>query len=232
MKNKKFLKILISPFFSFLFLFLTQIKFAPILGTKMSFSLSVFFGPTLAKIFGISYGTGIIILTHLIGLLFGIYKVQAIKDFFTFFPIIFAGIYFAKIFKGEKKLIFIPLLCIFLFILHPIGKIVWFYSLFWILPILIAVFKEKLDRILRFPVFKIYGYSLGTAFVDHGVGCVIYLYLLNIPAHFWIEAIPHTILERLLIAGGISVFYLFEIALLKIFEKLPVFKKVKSLVFE
>jgi len=223
---------LISPFFSFLFLFLTQIKFAPILGTKMSFSLSVFFGPTLAKIFGINYGTGIIILTHLIGLLFGIYKVQAIKDFFTFFPIIFAGIYFAKIFKGEKKLIFIPLLCILLFILHPIGKIVWFYSLFWVLPILIAVFKEKLDRILRFPVFKIYGYSLGTAFVDHGVGCVIYLYLLNIPAHFWIEAIPHTILERLLIAGGVSVFYLFEIALLKIFEKLPVFKKVKSLVFE
>jgi len=223
---------LISPFFSFLFLFLTQIKFAPILGTKMSFSLSVFFGPTLAKIFGINYGTGIIILTHLIGLLFGIYKVQAIKDFFTFFPIIFAGIYFAKIFKGEKKLIFIPLLCIFLFILHPIGKIVWFYSLFWVLPILIAVFKEKLDRILKFPVFKIYGYSLGTAFVDHSVGCVIYLYLLNIPAHFWIEAIPHTILERLLIAGGVSVFYLFEIALLKIFEKLPVFKKVKSLVFE
>ena len=223
---------MISPFFSFLFLFLTQIKFAPILGTKMSFSLSVFFGPTLAKIFGINYGTGIIILTHLIGLLFGIYKVQAIKDFFTFFPIIFAGIYFAKIFKGEKKLIFIPLLCIFLFILHPIGKIVWFYSLFWVLPILIAVFKEKLDRILKFPVFKIYGYSLGTAFVDHSVGCVIYLYLLNIPAHFWIEAIPHTILERLLIAGGVSVFYLFEIALLKIFEKLPVFKKVKSLVFE
>ena len=232
MKIKKFLKISISPIFSFLFLVLTKIKFAPILGTKMKFSLGVFFGPTLAKIFGISYGTGIIIFAQLIGLLFGVYKIKATKDFFTFFPIIFAGIYFAKIFKGEKKLVFIPLICILLFILHPIGSKVWFYSLFWLIPIFITVFKENLDRILRIPVFKIYGYSLGSAFVDHGVGSVIYLYLLRIPANFWIEAIPHTILERLLIAGGISFFYLFEITLFIIFDKLPIFEKVKSLIFE
>jgi hypothetical protein len=112
MKNKKFLKISISPIFSLLFLLLTKIKFAPILGTKMKFSLGVFFGPTLAKIFGISYGTGIIVLTHLIGLLLRIYKLKELKDFFTFFPIIFGGIYFAKIFKNDKKLVFIPLICI------------------------------------------------------------------------------------------------------------------------
>jgi hypothetical protein len=232
MKNKKFLKISISPIFSLLFLLLTKIKFAPILGTKTKFSLGVFFGPTLAKIFGISYGTGIIVLTHLIGLLLRIYKLKELKDFFTFFPIIFGGIYFAKIFKNDKKLVFIPLICILLFVFHPIGRKVWFYSLFWLIPILIAIFKEKLDRTLKIPVFKIYGYSLGSAFVDHGIGSVIYLYLLRIPANFWIEAIPHTILERLLIAGGILVFYLFEIALFKIFERLPIFEKVKSLIFE
>jgi hypothetical protein len=232
MKNKKFLKILISPIFSLLFLLLTKIKLVPILGTKMKFSLGVFFGPTLAKIFGISYGTGIIFFAQLIGLLFGIYKIKAIKDFFTFFPIIFAGVYFAKIFKGEKKLVFIPLICILLFIFHPIGSKVWFYSLFWLIPIFITVFKENLDRILKISIFKIYGYSLGSAFVDHGIGSVIYLYLLRIPANFWIEAIPHTILERLLIAGGISVFYLFEVAIFKIFEKLQIFEKVKFLILE
>jgi hypothetical protein len=232
MKIKKILKILISPLFSLLFLVLTKIKFAPILGTKMKFSLSVFFGPTLAKIFGINYGTGIIVLTHLIGLLLGIYKIKATKDFFTFFPIIFSGFYFTKIFKGERKLILLPSICIFLFICHPIGREVWFYSLFWLIPILISLFKENLDKFLKIPVFKIYGYSLGTAFTDHAVGSVIYLYLLKIPANFWVQAIPNTILERLLIAGGISFFYLFELALIKLLEKIPFFVRLKSLVFE
>jgi len=232
MKIKKILKILISPLFSLLFLILTKIKFAPILGTEMKFSLGVFFGPTLARIFGINYGTGIIILTHLFGFLLGIYKIKAIKDFFTFFPIIFAGFYFAKIFEGEKKLILLPSICIFLFIFHPIGKEVWFYSLFWLIPILISLFKENLDKILKIQVFKIYSYSLGTALTDHAVGSVIYLYLLKIPANFWIQAVPHTILERLLIAGGISFFYLSELVLIKLLEKIPFFLKLKSLIFE
>jgi hypothetical protein len=232
MKIKKILKISISPLFSLLFLVFTKIKFAPILGTQMKFSLGVFFGPTLAKIFGISYSTGIIILTHLLGLFFGIYKIKAPKDFFTFFPIIFAGFYFNKIFKGDRKLIFLPLICILLFTFHPIGRKVWFYSFFWLIPILISLFKENLDKILKIPIFKIYSYSLGTAFTDHAVGSVIYLYLLKIPANFWVQAIPYTILERLLIAGGISFFYLFELILIKLLEKIPFFVRLKSFVFE
>jgi hypothetical protein len=198
----------------------------------MKFSLSVFFGPTLAGIFGINYGTGIIILTHLFGLLLGIYKIKAIKDFFTFFPIIFAGIYFSRIFKGEKKLILIPSICILLFVLHPIGRTVWFYSGFWLIPIFISFYKEKLDKILKFPIFKIYGYSLGAAFCDHALGSVIYLYLLNIPSHFWISAIPLTIIERLIIAGGIEICYLFERALIEILEKTPIFIEFKKLAFQ
>jgi hypothetical protein len=232
MKIKKFLKISIFPLFSLLFLALTKIKFAPIIGTKMKFSLSVFFGPTLGRIFGINYGTGIIILTHLLGLLLGIYKIKAIKDFFTFLPIIFAGIYFSRIFKGEKKLILIPSTCILLFILHPIGRAVWFYSGFWLIPIFISFYKEKLDKILKFPIFKIYGYSLGTAFCDHALGSVIYLYLLNIPSHFWISAIPLTIIERLIIAGGIEICYLFEKALIEILAKTPIFIEFKKLAFQ
>jgi len=232
MKTKKFLKFLFTFFSSILFLFLTKIKFGPILGTKMKFSLSVFFGPTLAKIFGIGYGTATIILTHIIGLLTGVYKIKATKDFFVFLPIIFAGFYFSKTFKGEKKLIIIPLICIFLFILNPIGRTVWFYSGFWLIPILIPLFKDKLDKILRFPVFRIFGYSLGAAFIDHAIGSITYLYLLKIPSQFWIAAIPMTILERMMIAAGIELCYLAEKILIKTFQKSPFFMKIKKLVFE
>lgn len=232
MNIKKIIKISLSPLFALLFLTLTKIKFAPILGTKSKFSLSVFFGPTLAKIFGINYGTSIIVLTHLIGLTFSVYKIKTTKDIFVFFPIIFSGFYFAKIFKNEKKLIIIPLICILLFVFNPIGNQVWFYSGFWLIPILIVLFKERLDKIFKFPVFKIYGYSLGSAFVDHAIGSIIYLYFLKIPPHFWVEAIPHTILERLLIAGGISFFYYIEIIFIKLLEKIPFLAKLRYLVFE
>jgi len=230
--SKKILKLSFLFFSAFLFLGLTKIKIWSILGTKSKFSLSVFFGPTLAKIFGIKFGIGIIILTHLIGLAAGLYKINALKDIFVFFPIIFAGIYFSKIFKNEKKLLFIPLICIFLFLWHPIGREVWFYSGFWLIPIFISLFKEKLDKILRFPIFKIYGYSLGAAFTDHAIGSVMYLYLLNIPSHFWISAIPLTIIERLTIAGGIEICYLFEKAIIEILEKTPIFIEFKKLVFQ
>jgi hypothetical protein len=231
-KFKKILKSFFTIFSSVLFLFLTKIKFGPILGTEMKFSASVFLGPTLAKIFGVDYGTGIIILTHLIGIVTRVYKIKALKDYFTFFPIIFAGIYFSKIFKGEKRLILIPSICILLFVLHPIGRTVWFYSGFWLIPIFISLFKEKIDKILKFPVLKIYGYSLGTAFVDHAIGSTIYLYLLKIPSKFWIAAIPLTIIERLMIAAGIGLCFLAEKIIIKIFEKIPLFIRVKKLVLE
>jgi hypothetical protein len=206
----------------------------------MKFSLSVFFGPTLAKIFGVAYGTSTIILTHILGLVAGyfwpgsrfIYKIKAVKDYFTFLPIIFAGIYFTKVFKGNKKLIIIPLICILLFIINPIGRTVWFYSGFWLIPIIISLFKEKIDKFLKIPLFKTYGYSLGAAFVDHAIGSVIYLYLLQIPANFWIEAIPMTMIERLMIAAGIELCYFAEIVIIKIFGKVPVLSKIKSFVFQ
>ena len=232
MKTKKPLKFLFTILSSILFLFLSKIKFSPILGTKMKFSLSVFLGPTLAKIFGLGYGTGIIILTYLMGVIAGVYKTKALKDLFTFFPIMLAGFYFSKIFKGDKKLIFVPLICILFFVLNPIGRTVWFYSGFWLIPIFISLFKEKLDRILRFSIFRIYGYSLGSAFTDHAVGSVIYLYLLKIPSQFWIQAIPMTILERLMIAAGIEFCYFLELAIIGFFEKIPFFLKVKNFVLQ
>ena len=232
MNTKRIFKIIFTIFSSLLFLYFTKVKFGPILGTQMKFSLSVFFGPTLAKIFGIGYGTVAVIMTHLIGLASGIYKIKALKDYFTFLPIIFGGVYFSKIFKGNKKLIIIPLVCILLFIINPIGKTVWFYSSFWLTPIIISLFKEKIDKILKIPLFKIYGYSLGAAFVDHAIGSVIYLYLLKIPANFWIEAIPMTIIERLMIAAGIELCYFVELVVIKVFGKIPLLSEIKTSLFQ
>lgn len=223
MKFKIILKLIFATLLALLFLVLSQIKFSQILGTKMRFSLAVIFGPTLAKIFGIKFGTIVIILSQILGIFLGILKFEGTKDIFVFFPIIFAGIFFSQILKNKRNQIILPLLCIFLFNLHPIGKKVWFYSLFWTIPVFLSFFK--------IPKFSLFGKSLATAFVDHGVGSVIYLYLLNIPAPFWIQAIPLTILERLFIGSGILICYLLEVQLFKVLLKIPLFSKVKKLVF-
>jgi uncharacterized protein YacL len=117
------------------------------------------------------------------------------------------GIYFTKMFKGDRRLIIVPALSILLFLIHPIGREVWFYSLFWTISLLIAVFKPRIDRLLKNHLAQVYAYSLGSAFTDHAIGSITYLYLMNIPAEFWIQAIPFTIVERLIIAVGISFFY-------------------------
>ncbi len=231
MNTKRIIKIIFSIFSAILFFYFTKVKFGPILGTPMMFSLSVFFGPTLAKIFGIGFGTLTIIFTHIIGLIIGVYKIK-VESIFVFIPIIFAGIYFSRIFKNDKKLIFIPLICILLFILHPIGRTVWYYSCFWFIPIFLSLFKNKLDKILKFPIFKIFGYSLGSAFVDHALGSVIYLYLLQIPARFWIAAIPMVMFERSMIAAGIELCYFAELVIIKVFGKVPILSKIKSFVFQ
>ncbi len=97
--------------------------------------------------------------------------------------------------------------CMILFVLHPIGRTVWYYSLFWTIPIFIALFKSKTDVLLKIKSFKVYAYALGSAYVDHAIGSIIYLYYLNIPAKFWTQAIPLTFIERLIIAGGITLSY-------------------------
>jgi len=224
MKRKKLLiaKSFFSILFAAFFMILTKVKLTPILGTKMKFSASVIFGPILSSILGIAPGTFSIIFAHLIGLLIGFYEIKSLSSYFVFLPIITAGIYFARVFKRDRKMVIPCILAILLFILHPIGRKVWFYSLFWTIPIFIATFKRKDDILFKHKFLVLYAYSLGAAFVDHAVGSVMYLYFFNIPSKFWIQAIPLTIIERLLIAFGIMISYLGVSACLKSITELAI----------
>lgn len=207
-------KIMFSVLFAALFMVLTKIKFWPIFGTESSFSFGVMFGPVISRFLNAYWGTSVIMLTRIIGFATGYYKMgdignmpKFIMSWLTFLPIMIGGIYFTKMFKGDKRLIVIPALSILLFLLHPIGREVWFCSLFWTIPLLIAFLKPRIDGLLKNHLAQVYVYSLGSAFTDHAIGSITYLYLMNIPAEFWIQAIPFTIVERLIIAAGISFFY-------------------------
>ncbi len=193
--------------FSALFILTTKVKLTPIFGTNTHFSLAAFFGPTLAKILGISFGTGSIILAHIVGFLLGFYSLKKWVDVFIFLPVMLGGIYFSKMFKGDVKYVAIPLAAMVLFWLHPVGRNVWFYALFWLIPIVLLKGKARIEKILKHELPLTYVYALAGTFVDHAIGSVIYLYALNIPEKFWLMAIPFTVIERLIMAGGITLTY-------------------------
>ena len=203
------LKIFFSIMFASLFIILTKVKITSIIGTESKFSMSVIFGPVISKFLGIGFGSSAIVFAHALGVLIGLYKIKSLMSYFIFAPIIFAGIYFAKIFKSEKKLLWFPIASIALFILHPIGREVWFYSLFWTIPLVIVFGNNMIEKMVKNYVARVYIYSLGSAFVDHAIGSILFLYFMNIPKEAWMTAIPFTILERLIIAAGITLTYLF-----------------------
>lgn len=112
-----------------------------------------------------------------------------------FLPMIFGVWFFAK---KEGRLLVLPALSILAFNLHPIGRTVWFYSLFWLIPFIVWPFRE------RFLIAR----SLGTTFVAHSVGGAVWIWAFNLPANVWISLIPVVILERAIFALGISASYI------------------------
>ncbi|MEM3713137.1 MAG: hypothetical protein QXR97_06345 [Thermoproteota archaeon] len=207
-------KILFTVLFTALFMVLTKIKFWPIFGTESSFSFGAIFGPVIPSFLNVYWGASAIMLSRILGFATGYYKMGDISNiakflmsWLTFVPIIAAGTYFAKMFKGDRRLIVIPAFSILMFLLHPIGREVWYYSLFWAIPIIIAFLKPHIDSFIKNHVAQVYVYSLGSSFTDHAIGSILYLYLINIPAEAWVQAIPFTPLERAVFAAGIAFFY-------------------------
>lgn len=207
-------KVLFTVFFIALFMVLTKVKFWPIFGTESSFSFGAIFGPVIPRFLNVYWGASAIMLARVLGFAVGYYKMgdignmaKFLMSWLTFVPIIAAGTYFAKMFKGDRRLIIIPAFSILAFLLHPIGREVWYYSLFWTIPILIAFLKTRIDSIVRNYIAQVYIYSLGSSFTDHAIGSIIYLYLINIPPEAWVQAIPFTPVERAVFAAGIAFFY-------------------------
>lgn len=110
-------------------------------------------------------------------------------------PTFFAGAYLAH----DSYLIraALPVICMALFIAHPVGGQAWGYSIYWLLPVFFSL--------LSVPTFFIQ--ALGSTLVAHGVGSVIWLYTHSTTAAFWHALIPIVALERLSFALGMVLFY-------------------------
>lgn len=134
--------------------------------------------------------------------------------FMLHIPTLFAALYWKSVKTPSYKKLFAPLvcsICIVLFWIHPVGAQATPYTLYWFIPIGIALLNCK----------NIFLHALGSTFTAHAVGSIIWLYCGLIPEpNTWLTLIPVVALERLVFASGMTLIYTFMTSVTEHMEQL------------
>lgn len=168
-------------------------KVSFIIGSQAAFfSATSMFAPMIGALGGRRYALNI-------------YLIQLIKGFLIsgnlflyigyHIPHLFASAYWLESSKFHRLIV--PVICMVLFLLHPIGFQAGLYSSLWFIPVVISFFGHE----------HIFFRALGSTFVAHSVGSVIWLYTLAMPAEAWLALIPIALMERLVFACGMTIIY-------------------------
>lgn len=192
-------KSLFLAIFSIVGFILLQIPFSKLVGSTISFTLFDFFAPIAGAFLGPVLGIISVLAVEIVNVFIKNTPLNTVS-IIRLFPLLFASLYFALSSKNQKYskyVLIIPLFCIVAFIANPVGRSVWYYSLFWLIPV-IAYFKRDV-LLIR---------SLGATFTAHAIGGAAWIWALNLPANIWQALIPVVISERLLFAIGIALSFL------------------------
>ena len=172
-----------------------RINFSALIGAENQFfTLFQFFGPIAGSFLGPFFGIISVLGAELVDFLLA-GKIFTLVNVIRLTPMLFAAYYFGT--KKKKLSIIIPLIAMAIFILHPIGRQVWFFLLYWTIPIIVKILPKKYsDNVLL--------KSLGATFTAHSVGGAAWIWTVPMTASQWIALIPVVAYERLLFAGGIA----------------------------
>lgn len=175
-----------------------RINFSKLVGAENQFfTLFQFFGPVAGAFLGPVVG----VLSVLIAEVASKVYTNATFDLVTvlrLLPMLFAAWYFGT--RRDKLSFLIPVAAIVLFIAHPVGRQVWFFSLFWTIPIIIKLLPKKYGE-------RAFLKSFGATFTAHAVGGAMWNYIVPMTPAAWIALIPIVIFERLIFASGITISY-------------------------
>ncbi len=172
----------------------SQFKVNCVFGSQIAiFSGVNFFGPLLSIWLGMPLAASL-----LIGRAFIRYFFMG-SSFFTplvyHIPTICASTYFIpgkRLFK-----IFVPLVCMLLFVAHPVGRQAFWYSAFWLIPMVLAFMPNR----------SLFLTALGSTFTAHAVGSVLWLYWVGISAETFVVLMPIVPIERGVYALGMVIIH-------------------------
>lgn len=183
-----------------------QIPVTQLEGSKAKFMVYDAFAPVAGAFIGSLPGVVAVFLMQFINFLAHGAVVEDVGTIIRFLPMLFAVLYFAR---KEKFNLIIPALAIAAFIIHPIGRTVWYFALFWTIPIIAYFFRD------RFLLAR----ALGATFTAHAVGGALWIWFFAMPAPVWISLIPVVALERSFFALGICASFVLVNNLLALLQK-------------
>ncbi len=172
---------------------LTGIKLSFILGSKLAFfSLN----QCLTPVMGFFAGTkeNILIFGVRTALAF-FWTGMGVAAFTYHLPTLSGTLYLTTTSKILRSTV--PLLCILLFIAHPVGAASIWYTLYWFPPLLMSL---KLPR-------SIFLRSLASTLTTHAVGSTMWLYSHQTDPLFWHSLVSTVWIERLLFASCMTAAY-------------------------
>lgn len=183
-----------------------QIPVAQLEGSKAKFTVYDAFAPMACSFIGSVPGVIAVFLMQLSNFLIHGAHIADVGTVIRFFPMLFAVLYFAK--KGKFNFI-IPIIAIVAFTAHPIGREVWYFTLFWTIPIISYFLRDRF----------LFARALGATFTAHAIGGALWIWTFALPASVWNGLIPVVAMERLLFALGISGSFVLVNNLLCLLEK-------------
>ncbi|KKP93643.1 MAG: hypothetical protein UR98_C0003G0013 [Parcubacteria group bacterium GW2011_GWA1_36_12] len=177
-----------------------QVPINKLAGSRVSFTFFDLFAPISGAFLGSVYGIIAVFLIQGFNLM--VHGVSNIDKgaIIRLFPTLFAVLYFAISSKPKAKnyILIVPLVSMIAFNLHPIGRTVWYYSLFWLIPFIVWPLRN------RFLLAR----ALGATFTAHSVGGAVWIWAFSLPASVWTSLIPVVAMERFIFALGISASYI------------------------
>jgi len=186
-------KITIFGLFVLFGLLTLQVKISHLAGSKATFTLFDSFAPIAGAFLGGLPGALAVLLMQALNLVW--HKTYELGFIIRLMPPVFAVLYFAR---RTKLNLIVPIIAIILFNLNPIGRTVWFYSLFWLIPVACYFYQDKF----------LLARAWGATFTAHAVGGVLWVYAFHLPREVWIALIPVVIIERALFGAGIAINYI------------------------
>jgi len=146
----------------------------------------------LAGAFGGVMGSGLVFLIRqLLHLLF--FKTISLSFLAFCIPGFCASLYWATQHYAIRLLL--PLACMGLFVIHPVGAQASAYSLYWLIPVVLFFASHK----------SLFLQALGSTFIAHAVGSVIWLYTVPMTAGMWMGLMPIVLFERIAFALGMVI---------------------------
>lgn len=191
MINKRFVQLFQTVLFTSVIELTTLIKVNFIFGSKYAFfsAINMIF-PLSGTFGGMGVSMGVVVIRRLLRLSVGGLSHSLLSVYHI--PTLFASAYWRYTHWSIRFAV--PLVCMILFISHPVGSQAFAYSLYWLIPMALYFVPRQ----------SIFMQALGSTFVAHAVGSVIWLYTVPMAPSYWLALIPVVLVERLFFATAMT----------------------------